>query len=584
MGSGSPPPGQDPVVRTGGDRPIPVRALPLRLVVAGRFGLAPGRLHRLDGNGAGGLLQRTAPTLALRVADRLRADGTDLTIELGFSHRRDFAPGSVARAVPDLARLLAAHTALRSGAGPAALRDDLADFPAVRGALDDGAGDASAVRAPASSGGAADDSVDRLLDMVDAPGAAPAGNGGDLARSAVTGFIAEVTRGAIRRPGGGTPPEILETLLAEQIEAILAHPDFVALERSWAALRFLARRLDMRSALAVDVVEADADTVADALEALVPEDDLDGAGPVRLVVDLNDYDASDRDMARLRRLAAFGASRRAVVLSNADPGFCGDAGPDALAGMHDPQTLFETARYAGWQSLRDMPEAAWLGLCLSRLALRDATDGRDDRTLRFVRPRRVGRLLDVGAAPAVASLIAGAAAATGWACAVGSGIEPVVDNLVLAHDAAAGFDGPVRPALGMNAAESLASGGLIALVPAAGRDTARLSRLTAVRRSAETLTSRLFQAQVIHGLQWNADRIFGSADPAALRDRVEACLAALLAGTGPGAGAEVRVAKDESDETVLVVHVRSGARAAPGASLAFDIPLGPGATLASGEP
>lgn len=586
-------------IRAGGDSPIRFRPLPLRIIVAGRFGLAPQQLHRLDSAGAGGLLQRTAPSLALRVADRLRDDGTELTVRLGFRHRRDFAPGVIAREVPDLMRLVSAHDALRNGVAPATLRDGFTDFPAVHAALsgatpavpDDRDAAPPPASRPAAAEGAGDDGLDRLLDMVDTPASGPAeADRGDPVRNALSGFIAQVSRGSGRRSAGaGAPPEALETAIAGQIEPILAHPEYAALERAWAALRFLARRIDMR-AVAVDVIEAGPDTLADALQALVPEDDPDPSGPVRLVVDINDYDASDRDIARLRRLAGFGASRRAVVLVNADPGFAGEPGPAALAGMHDPETLFDTDRYAGWRTLRDDADADWLGLCLSRIALRDAVDGRDDGVLKFLQSRRIGRPLGLGVAPAIAALVATAAVETEWACAVGTAVDPVVDNLVLVHDPETGFDGPVCPAPSAGAADSLASAGLIALVPERGRDTIRLLHAAAVHRPAgrgnradRSLMTRLFQAQVVHGLQWNADRLFTTADHAELRDRVEACLTALVSGTGPGAGAEVRLTRDQDGVAVLAVHVRSGARAAPGAAMAFDIPLDTGKTASGAE-
>ena len=59
-----------------------------------------------------------------------------------------------------------------------------------------------------------------------------------------------------------------------------------------------------------------------------------------------------------------------MVLANAAVAFCGDDGPEAVATMHDPETLFETAPYAAWRTLRDDADAAWLGLCLTRVALR----------------------------------------------------------------------------------------------------------------------------------------------------------------------------------------------------------------------
>lgn len=561
MGSSSAPPGPD--IRPAGDTPTRFRLLPLRLLVAGRFGLAPGRLHRLDAGGVEAMLDRTRPRLALRVDDLLRADGTALTVALTFGHRRDFEPGAVARAVPELARLLDARSPASTGA---------ATPPA-----------APAATAPTVPEGSGDDALDRLLGMVDAPGAGSGAQPVDPARAAVSGFIAGISRRPAAAGGqAGGPDASMEDRLAAQIAAIIGHPEFQALERGWAALRFLLRRIERGGTLTIDVAETGEEDVAETLEPLVPEDDPDPAGPVRIVVDLGDYGGSDRDIGRLRRLAGFGAARRAVVLANAAVAFSGDGGPEAVAAMHDPETLFDAAPYAAWRTLRDDADAAWLGLCLTRVALRDAGDGQRDKALRFARPYRIGRPLDAGAAPAIAALLASAAAATDWPCAVGTAIQPVVDNLTLVETAGEGFDGPIRPAVSTRAADSLATAGLIVLVAERGRDTARLLRVPSVRRppasddaAAVSLITRLFQAQVVHGLQWNADRLFVGDDHAAVRDRVEAYLAALISATGPGAATEVRIDRDEDDTPVLVIHVRSGARAAPGAVMAFDIPLAP---------
>lgn len=571
--------------RSGDGPTLQFRALPLRLVIGGRFGLEPNRLHRLDTDGVAGLLDRTAPSLSIRVADRLRADGTELSARFAFRHRRDFAPAAVIRAMPDLARAIAARDALRSGVAPGAL----SDLPAVQRAVETrtaGGSPAPAAAgrpvdrpaAPADPSG--DDAIDRLLGLVDtpdAPNGAAIDPPADPARQALSGFIAEVTRGSKRptaRPE--TTPSDLDAILGDQIAAVLDHPEFRSLERAWGALRFLVRRIDRQARVTIDVLEADTGAMADALEATVPEDDADPAGPVRIVIDLSDYDASDRDLTQLRRLAAFGAGRRAVVLANAGADFAGASGASALAAMHDPETRFSEDRYAGWRSLRDDPDTNWLGLCLSRLLLRDAHDGRADKALSFSAARPIGRPLDVGVAPAVAELMVAAAAQTDWPSSVGTASDAVVENLVLPTHPSPDFDVPVHPALSVNAAVSIAEAGLITLVAERGRDLARLLRLPSVRGApnrAATLPAALFQAQIVHGMQWNADRLFTAAPASVVRDRVQAYLGAVIRDTGPGSGADVSLETDDDGLTVLAIQVRSGARTAPGASVAFDVPI-----------
>ncbi|EDP65175.1 hypothetical protein BAL199_01474 [alpha proteobacterium BAL199] len=582
------PQGPGKTAPSGPSKPLQFRALPLRILVVGRFGLPRSQVHRLDAGGVAGLLDRTAPTLTIRAADLLRADGTELRIHLTFRHRRDFKPAAVAKAVPEFKRVLAARNAPRSD-GTA---DGLRDLAAVHRALSDKAtNQQQEPTTPAQSKGSeqgeadssGDDSIDRLLDMVDgsvaSPGAKPEPID-DPARRALSGFISEVTRGS-KRPASSSSaaPEGLEAILSAQIAAVLDHPDFRCLERGWTALRFLARRIDQQARITIDVVEADADAVADALESTVPEDDLDPVGPVRLVVDLNDYDASDRDIARLRRLAGFGASRRSVVLTNAGSDFAGEAGSGSLAVMHDPETRFADDRYTAWRSLRDAPDTAWLGLCLSRFALRDAHDGPHDRASPASGSRWIGRPLGVGAAPAVAALLAAAAAATGWPYLRGT-TDTAVDNLVILESGIGDLESPVHPLLSVNSADSIASAGLITLVAERGRDQARLLRMPSVRRARDrdsafetALPTTLFQSQVVHGLQWNADRLFSAAQPTELRNRVDAYLSSLIGETGSGSSVEVRLGDDDDGQPVLSIEVRSGAGVAPGASMHFEIPI-----------
>ncbi|MEQ8396008.1 type VI secretion system contractile sheath large subunit [Thalassobaculum sp.] len=582
------PPGSGKTARPGVGAPLQFRALPLRILVVGRFGLERNKFHRLDASGVAGLLERTGPALSFRAADLLRADGTELSIQLTFRHRRDFKPAAVARAVPELKRVLAARNAPR----PGSTVDGFRDLAAVHRALTDAPAaqeQASATSAePVQSGrdgadSSGDDSIDRLLDMVDGPSASPGTTQetpDDPARRALSGFISEVSRGSKRpTPSASIAPEGLEAILTAQIAAVLDHPDFRCLERSWTALRFLARRIDQQARITIDILESEIDSVADALEATVPEDDLDAAGPVRLVVDLNDYDASDRDIARLRRLADFGASRRAVVLANAGSDFAGEAESGSLAAMHDPETRFADDRFTAWRSLRDASNAVWLGLCLSRIALRDAHDDLPGRTSPANGARRIGQPLDVGVAPAVATLLAAAAAQRGWPC-VGRTTDQIVDNLVIVDSTVDDLEGPVRPALSVNAADSVANAGLITLVAERGRDQARLLRMPSVRKARDresafetALPTVLFQSQVVHGLQWNADRLFSAGRSTDLRERVEAYLGSLIGETGPGSSAEVRLDSDDDGQPVLAIVVRSGADVAPGASMHFDIPI-----------
>ena len=166
------------------------------------------------------------------------------------------------------------------------------------------------------------------------------------------------------------------------MRAILHHPDFQALEAAWRALDFLLRRLETNTELQLYLLDVSkAELAADLRTAM----DLEATGLFKLLVERTVgtpggvpwavvggnyiFDGSLEDVAFLARFAKIAQAAGAPLLAAASPLL---VGCPSLAERPDP-TAWQRDSGEGaelWKALRELPEAAYLGLALPRFLLR----------------------------------------------------------------------------------------------------------------------------------------------------------------------------------------------------------------------
>lgn len=169
----------------------------------------------------------------------------------------------------------------------------------------------------------------------------------------------------------------------EAMRRILHHPDFQALEATWRGLDFLRRRLVIDQDLQLHLFDLSRDELlADllqnehleqsALYKVLVERTVGTAGGQAwpaVVVD-HSFGANAEDAQALGRLAKLARAGGAAVLAAASPKLVGCT---SLAETPDPDDWNDDPdSEAGetWQALRDLPEAARIGLALPRILLR----------------------------------------------------------------------------------------------------------------------------------------------------------------------------------------------------------------------
>lgn len=339
----------------------PLRVLALADLAAGKVEAT----RRVDAGTPEALMAALAPTLQLRVANRLGVGAPELACTLSFRGLADFAPARLARAHPLTAALLRVREVL-AGEGrnePGALREPL--FAAAgEGELAEAmrARPAAVAAAPPAGGSP----VDALLDMVQAPAvpAAPSSPLGEALAAAASG-------------GGQAVAAALAAVdyrLTLQLAAIADAPPVRDLEAAWRGLAFLLARVQAGGPVRVEVLPTPRADLLDAFydEHFAREHAGDTDPALGLVVLGFAFDRSPRDGEDLQQVARMAASLGVPFVGEVGPEFFGVRQLGLVATMPDLGRKARGPEYAKWNRLRADESSLWLALACNRPLLRPA--------------------------------------------------------------------------------------------------------------------------------------------------------------------------------------------------------------------
>ncbi len=290
----------------------------------------PSRLHRVDKNSFGALMEQLAPRLMLDVPNTISHAPRLLEVELAFSNLDAFRPDQVAQQVQALAQLAQVRTLVgqvqrdeidldtfrtqlaATGADPAWAEQLFRTLSAEDRATP------PAPEPPPSAPSGEGDPLDRLLGMVDVggetpepPSAASEGGGGFMGAliDAVTDEAGPTPK--VRKPAAGQLLDDLDSVLSHQLNALFGHAAFRRLEAAWRGLKFLVDGIDFRKNVQLEVLAAGKDDLSAALyhQVLMPAHSQEQEEPPFSCVILDTaFDHSDADLALLDDLASTGAS------------------------------------------------------------------------------------------------------------------------------------------------------------------------------------------------------------------------------------------------------------------------------------
>ena len=189
----------------------------------------------------------------------------------------------------------------------------------------------------------------------------------------------------------------IDAQLGGQINLVLHHPEFQALEASWRGLHFLVRCVETDAMLKIRLFNISQRELARTLRKFrgtawdqspifkkIYEDEYGQLGGEPFGVLIGDYafDHQPQNIQLLADMAAIAAAAHVPFIADAAPSLMQMDSWTELANPRDLGRIFQTPDYAAWRALRATEDARYLGLCmprmLSRLPYGHRTDPIDD--------------------------------------------------------------------------------------------------------------------------------------------------------------------------------------------------------------
>ncbi len=175
----------------------------------------------------------------------------------------------------------------------------------------------------------------------------------------------------------------IDKILSDQVNAILHHPDFQALEASWRGLHDMVygtetgpqlklRVLNVSKKELLKHLETAVDHDASALFKKVYEEEYGtfGGNPYSLLIGDYAFGRHPQDMALLQRISKVAAAAHAPFITAASPSMFGLSSFMELGLPRDLSKIFESAEMATWRSFRESEDSRYVTMVLPRYAAR----------------------------------------------------------------------------------------------------------------------------------------------------------------------------------------------------------------------
>ncbi len=300
--------------------------------------------------------------------------------------------------------------------------------------------------------------------------------------------------------------QMADDAIGGSMRAILHHPAFQELEANWRSLYLLVREVETGPKLKIHLVdisaqEIDADLASTddlrttALHRLIVEQTVGtpGADPWAVILGAYTFTLSMEDLNRLARLGLLARKAGAPFLASAAHQILGC---ESLATTPYPEDWKPGPEQEGWNLIRSLPEARYIGLSIPRYLVRMPYGKNGERTERFdfeeMPPAPVHQhYLWGNSAFLCACLLGQNFAEFGWSM---DGTEILTVSRLPLHMYKDGGESKITPCmetcLTMTAMEAIGKLGLMVFVAYAGRDEARLAGFRSIASSGEAIAGR----------------------------------------------------------------------------------------------
>ncbi|GFM51304.1 type VI secretion system contractile sheath large subunit [Pseudomonas capsici] len=224
----------------------------------------------------------------------------------------------------------------------------------------------------------------------------------DIAKRGVAAFIEELLK-----PHNSQEPvkkalvdrmiAEIDTRLSQQMDEILHHKDFQALEASWRGLQLLVDRTDFRENIKIEILNVSRQDLLDDFEdspevmqsglykhVYTAEYGQFGGNPVGAIIANYFFSPSSPDVKTLQYVSSVACMAHAPFIAAAGPGFFGLEQFTGLPDLKDLKDHFDGPQFAKWQSFRQQEDARYCALTVPRFLLRTPYDPQENPVKTFV--------------------------------------------------------------------------------------------------------------------------------------------------------------------------------------------------------
>lgn len=189
----------------------------------------------------------------------------------------------------------------------------------------------------------------------------------------------------------------IDAKLSQQMDEILHHANFQALESAWRGLKLLVDRTDFRENTHIELINA---SKQDLLEDFEDSPDIVQSGlykhvytaeygqfggkPVGALISNYYFGPSAPDIKTMQYVASVASMSHAPFIAAAGPQFFGLESFNGLPDLKDLKDHFEGPQFAKWQAFRERDDARYVGLTLPRFLLRTPYDPIENPVRSFV--------------------------------------------------------------------------------------------------------------------------------------------------------------------------------------------------------
>jgi len=175
----------------------------------------------------------------------------------------------------------------------------------------------------------------------------------------------------------------IDRKLSMQVDEIMHHDKFQALESAWRSLKFLVDRTDFRENIKVEILNVNKEDLLDDFEDApeIPKSGLYklvytneygqfGGQPYAAMIGNFQFGPGPQDIKLLQYIASVASMAHAPFIAGAAPSMFGIDDFTELPKLKDLKSIFEGPQYIKWQSFRESEDARYVGLTVPRFLLR----------------------------------------------------------------------------------------------------------------------------------------------------------------------------------------------------------------------